>query len=359
MNTGLLRSYIAPGAPATRTPCDGSEASLRPEFGFTPRWYHERLGVDFGERWHLDPLYRHQTVLAMRRELNKSFPSLRLGGDVEQARANLDGVHGALVVSQIFGIAAEYYPNNWPAARHEYLSEARIARLEVPSLPDTPVIAQILEQMEIIQREFGRVEGYLNWQGVLNNAYRLRGPEILSDIMLNPEPAHHLFRVVCETMIAGMRLIYGKQAGTGYTVRHATVSNCLVNMVSPETYREHLFQYDQQICRAFEMFGIHNCAWNVDPYIADYSRIQPLGYVDMGLESDLLRARELCPNTRRAVMYTPTDLRDKPVGRIREDLSRIQRELGVSDVVLADIDSDVDDEKVRTVAVLFKELNGH
>jgi len=191
-----LRSYIAPGAPATRKPCDGAERDLRIEFGFTPRWYRAALGIDFSQRWHTDPLYRHETVVQMRRELNRRFPRLNLGGDKpEEWRANLDGVHGGVLVAMLFGIPVEYYADNWPAARQVFLSEKAIERLEVPSLADTPVMAQILGQMEVIEREFGRVEGYLNWQGVLNNAYRLRGPEIFGDVLANPELAGHLFEV--------------------------------------------------------------------------------------------------------------------------------------------------------------------
>ena len=80
MKLHRLRSYIAPGAPATRAPCDGTEPDLRVEFGFTPRWFHERCGVDFSERWHLDPIYRRESLVTMRRELNRRFPSLELGG---------------------------------------------------------------------------------------------------------------------------------------------------------------------------------------------------------------------------------------------------------------------------------------
>ena len=50
-----LRSYIALGAPATRCPCDGTESALRVEYGFTFRWYYQRLGIDFCERWYRDP----------------------------------------------------------------------------------------------------------------------------------------------------------------------------------------------------------------------------------------------------------------------------------------------------------------
>jgi len=355
--THYLRSYIAPGAPATRAPADGSEPALRVEFGFTPRWYRDRLGVDFSERWHLDPVYRHQAVVQMRRELNRRFPELALGGDPENAKANLDGVHGGLTMAMIFGVPVEYYADNWPAAQHAYLSEQTIAKLEVPSLADTPVIAQLLDQTDAIEREFGQVGGYINWQGVLNTSYRLRGHEILADMLIKPGLAHHLFEVVAQTMIDGMRLVYARQRPTGFVVEHATVSNCLVNMVSPEMYREHLLPYDKKIRAAFENFGIHNCAWNVDPYIEDYATVARLGYIDMGLQSDLTKAKRLCPDTRRALMYTPTDLANKPIEAIREDLLRVRRELAPCDIVMADIDTEVPDERVLAFARIAKQLS--
>ncbi len=353
-----LRSYIAPGAPATRRPCDGTEAPLRIEFGFTPRWYRERLGIDFSERWHLDPHYRRESVVAMKRELNRRFPGLGLGGAPENTPANLDGVHGALLIARIFDIPAEYYADNWPAATQEHLTEAQIARLEPPSLPDTPVFAQLLEQMETIGRDYGRIEGYLNWQGVLNNAQRIRGPEILTDLMINPDLANHLFGVVTETMIAGMKIIYERQRQSGVVVRHATVSNCFVNMVSPEAYREYLLPYDLRIAEAFELIGIHNCAWNVDPYLEDYATVPNIAYVDMGLSSDLNRARELCPKARRALMYTPMDLANKSLEAIGGDLRRIHAELGPCDVVMADIDHETPDERVLAAAALAREIGG-
>lgn len=331
---------------------------MRVEFGFTPRWYRDRLGVDFSERWHVDALYRHETVVRMRRELNRRFPELKLGGDAEEAKANVDGVHGGLTMAMIFGVPVEYYGDNWPASRHAYLAAETIAKLEVPSLPDTPVIAQLLDQMEVIAGEFGEIGGYVNWQGVLNTSYRLRGPEILADMLVNPWLAHHLFDVVAQTMIDGMRLVYERQRRTGFVVEHATVSNCLVNMVSPEMYREHLLPYDKKIRSEFDKFGIHNCAWNVDPYIEDYATVERLGYVDMGLESDLVKAKRLCPDTRRALMYTPTDLANKPIDVIRADLERVRRELAPCDVVMADIDTEVPDERLLAFARIARELSG-
>ncbi len=324
---------------------------MRVEFGFTPRWFHERCGIDFSERYHLDPLYRRECLVAMRHELNRCFPSLGLGGDrPDDSVANLDSVQGALLVSKIFGVGSEYFIDNWPAARHEFLSKEQVAALEVPNLPDVPVFAQVFEQMDTIERAFGRIEGYLNWQGVLNNAFRIRGQDVFADLIEDPPLVHHLFEVIARTMIEGARQVYARQRESGVTVRHFTVSNCVVNMVSPDAYREHLMPYDKMISDAFEHFGIHNCAWNVDPYIADYAQIRTLGYVDMGLDSNLARCRRLCPDTRRALMYSPVELVTKPLKEIRDDLARVRRELSPCDIVMADIDHGTPDERVIAFA---------
>ena len=50
--------------------------------------------------------------------------------------------------------------------------------------------------------------------------------------------------------------------------------------------------------------GIHNCAWNVDPYVSHCGQVRCLGYVEMGFSSDLAKARAAFPHARRAVVYT-------------------------------------------------------
>ncbi len=289
----------------------------------------------------------------MRLELNRRFSSLQLGGpEPDTCPGTIDGVHGALTMAMLFGIPVEYYCDNWPAATHAFLTDAQAARLEPPILDNTPVFSQILDQMDTIARSFGRIEGYLNWQGVLNTAFRLRGAAVFTDALVNPGLARHVFEVVTETMIAGMKRVYARQQQSGVVVRHATVSNCVVNMVSPDLYREFLFPCDQKIADAFDAFGVHNCAWNVDPYVEDYARLPKLGYIDMGLDSNLERARRLCPDARRAVMYTPRDLAAKSLEQIETDLVRIRRELGPCDVVMADIDPEIPDARVLAFAEL-------
>ena len=352
-----LVSYIAPGAPATRRPARGDEPFLRPETGFTPKWHRENAGIDFGEAFHRDPVRRRAAVLAMRGGLERRFPGTGLGRTGEPLDL-LTGAYGACAVAAMFGVPVHYLPDQWPTCAGPYLDDDAVDRIEPVDPSSNPFFQELLAQVEWIAGSEGRVEGFINWQGVLNNAQRIRGPEILTDLMVNPELARRLFDVVTETMIAGMKLVYERQRQSGVTVRHATVSNCFVNMVSPDAYREHLLPCDLRIAEAFEIIGIHNCAWNVDPYIEDYATVPNLAYVDMGLGSDLNRARELCPNARRALMYTPMDLANKALEEIHADLRRIHAELGPCDVVMADIDHETPDERVLAVAAMAREIGG-
>ena len=109
-----LISYIAPGAPATRRPATGNLPYLRPEIGFTPKWYHRALNIDFGKKWHTDPKYRRQTRIEMVQELNKRFPTSRIGQMETSAIDLLTGTFGASAIAAIYGIPIKYDKEQWP-----------------------------------------------------------------------------------------------------------------------------------------------------------------------------------------------------------------------------------------------------
>jgi len=357
--TCQLISYIAPAAPGTRREATGDEPFLRPEFGFTPNWYHAAIGIDFGERWHTDSAYRRETVLAMRAELKHRFPGTRIGG-IDRPEKPLDiltGTHGTTTVAGIYGVPIVYTENNWPDCEQQYLSEDEVEGLKAPDLDTNPFFQNLMAQVDWIATHEGRVEGFINWQGVLNNAQRLRGEKLFYDIVDSPERTSHLFDCVCTTMIKAAKRLHERQRASGVDVSFFTVSNCLVNMISPEHYRDFLLPLDRRIAEAFGCIGIHNCAWNADPYIDYYATVPHLGYIDMGQNSDLARAREAIPHARRAVMYTPMDLINKPLQAIRADLEKIAANYAPCDIVVADIEEDTPDERVLTFLELCDEIS--
>lgn len=348
MNRQLI-SYVAPAAPATRRFASGKEPFLRPEIGFTPKWYRAVLGIDFGSQWHLDVNYRRESILAMRHEIRKRFPDTTIGqiNEPDHPMDLLTGVFGACTVAALFGIPVVYSSDNWPNCEHQYLKDEQIEALTVPDLNSNNFFQTLLSQVDAIARLEGTVRGAINWQGVLNNALRLRGERLFLDLFDRPSQTQRLFQIVCDTMMAAAIQLYEKQAKTGFSPGFFTVSNCSVNMISPEQYIKFILPNDRRLAETFGCIGVHNCAWNANPYLEHYAILPNLAYIDMGLESDLVKAKCLFPNARRALMYTPMDLANKDIQSIKDDIQRIAQEYAPCDIVLADIESDTPDERIR------------
>lgn len=356
-----LLSYIAHSAPATRRPARGDEPYLRPEIGFVPKWFQQFLDIDFGERWHTDPAYRRKCIMAMSRETRRRFKGrcdIGIMQDPDDPTDILTGTFGALLVSGIYGVPIIYRRDDWPWAKPGiFLTDEEAEDLVPPDFDRNPFWQDFMGQVDWIEKNLGRVEGFMNWQGVLNNAFRLRGNKIFSDMIVAPDRVKHVFECVAETMIEGVRRLYERQRETGVELSHYTISNCLVNMLSPKQYEEFQFPLDRRIARSFRIIGVHNCAWNADPYVDLYSTLPGVAYIDMGMESNLVRAKELFPQGRRAIMYKPSDIKNKTFQEIKQDLDRIAREYGPADMVFADIEDGTPDKRVHELIDLCGELS--
>lgn len=356
-----LISYIAHAAPATRRPATGHEPFIRPEVGFTPRWYQQTLDIEFGERWHTDPAYRADTIVTMAKETERRFGKRGDLGLLQRSDHPVDlltGTYGALLVPGIYDVPVWYQEFDWPWSEHgQHFTDEMVDTLEPPDLDNNPFWNAFLKQLDWIEKQTGQIAGFMNWQGVVNTAYRLRGEPLFTDMITAPARVHHLFDCISQTMIEGVRRLYARQKETGIELTHITISNCLVNMLSPKHYQHFVLPYDRRMAEAFEMIGVHNCAWNANPYIDHYATLPNMAYIDMGLESDLVKAKKLFPNARRALMYTPMDLTAKSSEELAVDLDCIAREYGPCDLVCADIDIDTPDERVHEVFDLCERLS--
>jgi hypothetical protein len=355
----LLISYIAPGAPATRRPFSGELPYLRPEIGFTPKWYHEKLNVDFGERWHTDPAYRKQSVMTMREELDRRFPGKAIGRAADQGELLdlLTGVFGACTVAAMYGIPIRYHIDQWPVSEQRYFSDEAMEQISPADPSDNAFFRDLWEQIRWIAEDQGKVTGFINWQGILNNAQRLRGQQIFIDMLTEPDKTLHLFGCICTTMIESARKVQFLQRESGVNHDFFTVSNCLVNMLSPELYTQFILPFDQRISENFSATGIHNCAWNATPYLNDYALVKNVRYIDMGLESDLKLAGKLFPRGRRAIMYTPMEVAAKPIYEILADMERIARDYGPCDIVAADIEAGTPDSRVADLIEICADIS--
>jgi hypothetical protein len=158
-------------------------------------------------------------------------------------------------------------------------------------------------------------------------------------------------------MIDAAGKLQAKQKVFEDTFQFFTVSNCLVNMIEPALYDEFILPFDKRISEAFGTIGIHNCAWNATPYLDSYAKVPGVSYIDMGMDSDLAMAKELFPEARRAIMYTPMDLACKTYGQIKGDLEKIAAEYGPCDIVAADIEEGTPDDRVIDLIKICEDIS--
>jgi hypothetical protein len=355
-----LRNHIPISGPARREPADGTESPLRVSLGFEPAWFHQRCGVDFTERWHRDPLYRHDTLARMKKELCRAFPTVAYWNlNYQDDLWTISGVYGSYFIPQVFGCTLQYAPDRWPViVNRPALSLEELADLRIDALLSAPIVADLFRQMDIIEQEAGKIHGYLSWQGVLNNAFNIRGQTVFIDMVDQADLTHRFFALICDVMIALAQRVQERQRRSGFYINQLDISNCVMNMISPRAYRQFVFPYDKRIADSFERFGVHTCNWNVTPYLAVLRELPKVGYLDMGMMSDMRRAREMFPDARRAVMVSPVELQDAPLEQLESSMRQIRDELSPCDIVMADIQATTPDSRVDELLQMCRTLEG-
>lgn len=351
-----LKHFNPISAPATRKPCGDVERSFRLSMGFVPQWYAARTGVRFGREWHENCEFRYDMLLEMKRHLHQLFPKVPefmpaiTDKGYDEDCATLSGVYGSKVVAMTYGFGVCFPEDDWPGdISNRPLSEAFLKNLK-PFDPDSnPFMERLEAQMDQMERCFGRIDGFLNYQGVLNTAQKIRGNEIFIDMLDETEFAHDLFAHIENTLSVLAHRVQARQRASGVDIDLFSVSNCVVSMISPSMYEEFILPHDVALSKQFARFGVHTCNWNVTPYMESLKAIQNLGYLDMSAGSDLQKARRLFPDARLAIFITPGDIERQPLETLECEFRRIAELAVPCDIVFADMVPNTSIEKLNAL----------
>lgn len=360
-----LQNFIPVAAPATRKPCREDERSFRLSMGFLPQWYTEHCGIRFGRRWHENCEYRYDTLFRMKQYLHRVFPSVPEFAPRISSRgfdsdcATLSGVYGSKTVAMLYGFEVIFPDDDWPAdASSSPLPEKTLRNLSPINLNANPYMEKLEEQMAQMKRCFGIIEGYLNYQGVLNVAQKLRGNEIFVDLIADPEFAADLFSHISCTLRNFALRVQKIQRESGADIDLMSVSNCVVNMISPDMYEHFILPHDMMLSNHFARFGVHTCNWDVTPYLSKLTRIKKMGYLDMSAMSDIEEARRLFPDTRLAFFLSIDQIENMPLEKMEQELRRIARVACPCDIILADMPTAISIEKLNRLIRIAERIEG-
>jgi hypothetical protein len=314
------------------------------DYGFTAQWFADRTDIDFGAIWHSDPFYRYQSFRTMAGLLNRVFPHLKLGGELGRIRGSISGVQSCALPAAFFGQPILYNPKGWPINESRVLTESEVEELDVPDFRAHPAYENLMLQMDQIEKEWGVIEGELNFQSVMNTAFRLRGADLFLDMYDNPQRVDHLYDVIYRTLVQFIDEVHSRQTDSGAERSFFVTANCVVNMISDEHYRRFLQPHDKKLYRHYRYFGIHNCNWSVDDYLDSYREIGKIRYLDFGIDSDLQRLKDTFPDATRVMFYRLN-------GKVEQDIDRDLQFLHDSDacsrIYLSAVDTNTPDSLIQ------------
>ena len=238
----------------------------------------------FRERW-ADPRIMLEDGLAAaqthRRTGDDRLPTLR----VEL---------GTGVVASAFGIEVLVKNDSLPcAAEAPARSLADILALPEPDLA-SGILPRLLAFAEAMVKELP--DGYAlqlpDTQGVFNTAHLVRGNDILTDFYDEPDLLGQLFARISGAMARIIpeiaRRVSPAPAGWFYDWGAlwrgtARISNCSMEMISPDFYRQHVRAHDVRLLDALGGGRVHYCGSHTD-VLMDFARLPGISGLDFPFE---------------------------------------------------------------------------
>jgi hypothetical protein len=206
---------------------------------------------------------------------------------------------GTVAIASLFGGVVEQRENNPPWIRHfETLDEFKTIFERDPLDFSQGICPQITARYQFYR---DMLEDYPNLQkcikivlpdlqGPLDSLELLRGSEIYSDFVLDPEMIESGLKRMAEAQIGFARYLqqFTTDGKEGFTHQHsvAVKGNILIRndsaiMISPEMYADQVAPYDELVLKELGGGGIHSCG-KIDFNVPEIFKLESVKCFDFG-----------------------------------------------------------------------------
>ena len=312
--------------------------------GLTSALLHEKFGLDFGERFHRDILYRVSALMEIDRLVWEAFGGLGLGYEEPFPRATIEPF-GHRFVPVLYGSDCTYSSSEEPAARHRELDPAQLATLPgwTPErFEASDAVREVAEQARILRERYGdrlgEYAGRMGWNphyqplsslqnlgSVINTAVSVFGESILLLYEDDPALLRAFYRNVTDLMLLALDRFPKLDRRR---LSHVFVGDCTVAMISPRQYGACNIAFDRELSRYAASIGaeflVHQDS-GVTPHLPNYALLQPVAALDVGQDTDFAEAARLFPGAAASCILFPSWLATTAVGEIEEELALLMR----------------------------------
>jgi len=335
---------------------------MKYDITFHPSWWHENAGVDFTQDFFDEPEYRMECDIKMRKALYDHFGEYGIGekNPVKRPLLGTDLLAAGYLLSELMGCGIVYEADNSPQVICRNLDEDEIEEVTAPDLECSDVWKRTQKQIDYMLDKYGRVETYVNLQGIQNIAMDLMGQEVmvayytaedevnglLSEITKMSIDVGRKFKALSNDISGGVTAIVRQTRPEVYLT-----SNCSVEMVSNDLYEKFLLPYDQQMADAFGSFGVHHCGKSMEHVVEGYSKIKGLDFAEVGAFSDMKAVRRALPSVFLNARYSPVRLMNATGEEVMEEVRALVEDGaengGLISVSCVGLDKNISDDKIK------------
>lgn len=293
---------------------------------FHPDWWHKNAGISFDESFFYDPRRRVEDEKKMEQVLYERFGSLGLGEDHIKDLPQIGAVHLAsgYLLSEMLGCKVEYYDDAPPqviCAHRESLD------FEVEDAFQSRAFRRLVDLVDGLKAKYGYVVGDINWGGVLNLAIDVRGEEIFTDMVMEPEKAAVFFGKIAQVIDKFVWYVQTNTGSSSISVNRsarlfdypvAIHSECSHTMISEEDYRRFFLSIDKEWSMRHAPYGIHYCGKDPHRMASAFSEIERLTFLDVGWGGDVALLRKYLPETFFNIRLNPVDIQRYSYEELRQ-----------------------------------------
>lgn len=335
---------------------------------FHPSWWHKNAGISFDESFFYDPLRRVEDEQKMEQVLYDRFGDLGMGEDHDKALPQIGAVHLAsgYLLSEMLGCKVEYYEDAPPQV---ICAHKDTLDLEVRDAFMSPAFKRLTTLIDQLKARYGYVVGDINWGGVLNLAIDVRGDQIFTDMVMEPEKAAVFFRKIADVIDKFVWYIQTNTGSSSISVNRsarlfdypvAIHSECSHTMISEDDYRRFFLPIDQEWSMRHKPYGIHYCGKDPHRMASAFAEIERLTFLDVGWGGDVALLRKHLPETFFNIRLNPVDIQKYTLDELRQNITErviaSGQDLTKTGICCVNMDKEVSDQRIREIHQVAAEV---
>ena len=333
---------------------------FRATLGLSYRLVNETWGFDLGERYHLDPFYRVDTLMQIDRAVFERFGDLGIGSDDPKPRPSVEPF-GHRFLPAMFGCECAYAADTEPWAKLRFYTDDEILALDDwtwERFESASPLRVTVDQANLLRAKYGPFNSMPDLGSVINTGIYLMGDDLFVAYLDRPHIVRKLYENI--TQLRLMCMEYFPRLD-GRPVSQLHIGNCCVAMISPNGYMSCNLESDRRIVSFCQDRGIeltmHQDS-DVTPHLEHYAAMDYIRTFDFGMDTDFEKLADMCPEASVNSIWFPQWLMTHTVDEVRDEVLRQMdsgRRFSRFSFSIHGIDNLTGDDRVRALYNTFKE----